>query len=157
MSETWTSRGAFEKSPEFKSMITQLPEKDFDALIKERRENLEKHILLLQKNIQDTLPEDNWKNPDYNDQAWPKISVQQTWESQPLGLQDLDGIVWYRKEVTLNADQSEKPVVLSLGTIDDNDITYVNGIRVGSVKSWNQNRVYYIPAGIFEKGKTLSR
>ena len=29
MVETWTSRGAFEKSPEFKSMITNLPDKDF--------------------------------------------------------------------------------------------------------------------------------
>jgi sialate O-acetylesterase len=155
MSETWTSRGAFERSTEFKQMIAEMPQKDFDKWIEERQNNLDRQIKLLQKNIRDSLPEENWKNPDYNDQEWPKISVAKIWESQSLALNDLDGVVWYRKEVILDSAQSVKPVVLSLGTIDDNDITYVNGIRVGAVKSWNQNRIYYIPAGIFRSGKNL--
>jgi sialate O-acetylesterase len=155
MSETWTSRGAFEKSAEFKSMIAEMPEKDFDVLIRERQSKLQKQIQFLQKNIRDTLPEGNWKNPDYNDQGWPKISVARNWESQSLGLADLDGVVWYRKEILLDSAQSAKPVILSLGTIDDNDITYVNGIRVGAVKSWNQNRIYEVPAGVFRPGKNL--
>jgi len=155
MSETWTSRGAFEKSAEFKQMIAEMPQKDFDKLIVERQNNLDRQIHLLQKNIRDSLPEENWKNPGYDDQGWPKISVAKIWESQSLGLNDLDGVVWYRKEVILDSVLSEKPIVLSLGTIDDNDITYVNGIRVGAVKSWNQNRTYNIPAGLFKSGKNL--
>ncbi len=153
MSETWTSRSAFENNPEFKSMIAEMPERDFDLLTKERRKNLETQILSLQKNIRDTLPEEEWKNPDYHNEGWPGISVAATWESQSLGLADLDGVVWYRREITLDSVQSQKPIVLSLGTIDDNDITYVNGVRVGSVKSWNQNRIYYVPAGVFRPGK----
>jgi len=35
-SETWTSREAFESSPEFKSMISSMPLLDLDALAKER-------------------------------------------------------------------------------------------------------------------------
>ena len=155
MSETWTSRGAFEKSPEFKSMIAGMQEKDLEKTMQIRRQRLEQQIRLLQQQITDTLPEDTWKNPDYNGQAWPKISVAVTWESQPLGLADLDGVVWYRKEVMLDPEAAQKPVTLSLGTIDDNDITYVNGIRVGSTKSWNQNRVYAVPAGVFRPGKNL--
>lgn len=153
MSETWTSREAFEKSSEFKQMVAGIPKKDFDLLMKERRNKLEQQILLLQKNIKDSLPEEDWKNPDYNDQTWPKISTTSIWESQPLGLADLDGIVWYRKEVILDSEQILKPIVLSLGTIDDNDITYVNGIRVGAVKGWNLNRTYDIAAGVFRPGK----
>ena len=36
MVETWTSRGAFEKSDEFKSMIASMPAVDLEALSKQR-------------------------------------------------------------------------------------------------------------------------
>jgi sialate O-acetylesterase len=155
MSETWTSRGAFENSPEFKSTIEAIPEKDFQHTLEVRRQRLEQQIRLLQKNITDSIPENDWKNPDYNSQVWPKISVAVTWESQPLGLTDLDGIVWFRKEVVLDSVAAQGPITISLGTIDDNDITYVNATRVGSTKSWNQNRVYVVPTGVFRPGKNL--
>jgi sialate O-acetylesterase len=155
MSETWTSRGAFENSPEFKSMISQLPVKDFDSIVELRRNNLKQQVLALNKNFTDTLSEDQWKNPDYNSQHWPKISVAKIWESQNLGLTDLDGVVWYRKEVVLEPGDAGHPVVLSLGMIDDNDITYVNGIRVGSTNSYNTPRVYHVPAGVFIAGKNI--
>ena len=155
MVETWTSRGAFENSAEFKSMIETKQDKDLSLVSKEKQAALAKSILLLQKNITDTLSENQWKNPDYNSQAWPKISVANTWESQSLGLADLDGIVWYRKEITLDAKAVEKPVVLSLGTIDDFDETYVNGILVGSTQSYNENRQYNVPAGVFKPGKNI--
>jgi sialate O-acetylesterase len=155
MSETWTSRGAFENSAEFKSMIAQIPVKNFEATVEKRRNNLEQQILALHKNTNDTVQEEQWKNPDYNSQNWPKISVANIWESQDLGLTDLDGVVWYRKEVVLEPGDLENPVVLSLGMIDDNDITYVNGVRVGSTKSYNTPRVYHVPAGVFKSGKNV--
>ena len=41
MVETWTSRGAFEKSPEFKSLIASVPDKDFEALMQDNETRLE--------------------------------------------------------------------------------------------------------------------
>jgi sialate O-acetylesterase len=155
MSETWTSRGAFEKSAEFKSMITQVPVKDFDSIIRVRRNKLEQQVFAVQKNIGDSVPEDKWKYPDYNSQAWPKISVASLWENQSMGLEDLDGIVWYRKEITLEAGATEKPITVSLGMIDDNDITYVNGLRIGSTNSYNTPRTYQVPPGVFKPGKNI--
>jgi len=155
MSETWTSRGALEKSPEFKEVIAEQPGPDLQHTIEVRRTRMEKQIRLLQQNITDTLAEENWKNPDYNSQAWPKIRVAVGWEAQPLGLEDLDGIVWYRKELTLDSAAAQNTVTISLGTIDDNDITYVNGIRVGATNNWDQKRVYYVPPGVFRTGKNL--
>jgi sialate O-acetylesterase len=155
MSETWTSHGAFEKSPEFRSMIEKMPEKDIESLVKERRQKLEQQISRIQKEIKDSVPEAEWKNPEYSDLAWPKISVSKTWEDQPLGLTDLDGIVWYRKEVMLDAKTVNNPIVISLGKIDDFDETYVNGVRVGGTKNYAQNRVYPVAAGIFKEGKNV--
>ena len=156
MSETWTSRGAFEKSPEFKEMIAALPDQDLQHTIEVRKAKMEKQIHLLQDHITDTTAEENWKNPEYNSQAWPNMSVNVAWEGQPvLGLSDLDGIVWYRKEVFLDSAAATRPVTLSLGTIDDNDITYVNGSRVGSTNGWDQKRVYEVQPGVFRPGKNI--
>ncbi|HEV3222159.1 MAG TPA: sialate O-acetylesterase [Puia sp.] len=155
MVEAWTSHAAFENSPEFKSIINSVPDKDFEVMMKEHRNKLENQVKLLQKNIIDTFPETNWKMPDYNNQTWPKISVALNWENQQLGLDDLDGIVWYRKEIFLDENAINKPVTLSLGKIDDNDETYVNGIWVGSSKNWAENRAYRVPVGIFKTGKNI--
>ncbi len=155
MVETWISHGAFEKSPEFKSMIAPMTDKDIVVLLKERLNMFEQNIILFLKNIHDSIAETGWKNPDYNSQAWPKICVAQTWEEQPFGLSDLDGIVWYRKEVVLDANAAAKSVTLSLGKIDDFDETYVNGIWVGSTKNYAENRIYNVPAGVFKTGKNI--
>jgi sialate O-acetylesterase len=155
MVETWTSRGAFEKSPEFKAMIDSLKVEDIEPMIKERQAKLTGQIKWLQRNIQDTVPETEWKDPDYNSHGWPKISVASSWENQPLGLGNLDGIVWYRKEIILDSTTVAKPFTLSLGKIDDNDETFVNGIKVGSTNSWEEKRIYHVSKGVFKPGKNI--
>jgi sialate O-acetylesterase len=155
MVETWTSRGAFEKSAEFKSMIDSMQDKDFESVSKQKRKNLEQQVILLQKNVRDSVTESEWQNPGYNSHDWPEISVSKNWENQSLGLSDLDGIVWYRREVDLDSITSHKPVTLSLGKIDDADETYVNGIKVGSTNNWEANRVYAIAPGVFKTGKNF--
>ena len=74
MVETWTSRGAFEKSPDFKSMIAGLNSGDLGPMMKERQLKLQNQYRLLQKNIHDSIPEYEWKNPGYNGNDWPRKS-----------------------------------------------------------------------------------
>jgi sialate O-acetylesterase len=155
MVESWTSRQAFEKNPVFKSVIAAMDSRNIESLVNERQTKLEAKIHLLQKNIHDSVPEYEWKNQDYNSQGWPNISIARLWENQKLGLENLDGIVWYRKEFTLDSISAAGPVVLSLGKIDDNDETFVNGIRVGTTRNYAEKRIYQVPAGIFKPGKNL--
>ena len=46
-----------------------------------------------------------------------------------------DGIVWMQKEIDVPAEMAGQPLRLSLGAIDDEDVTYLNGVEVarGSV------------------------
>jgi sialate O-acetylesterase len=155
MVETWTSRGAFEKSPEFKEMINAVPSDDLTPVVLKKKEAMENQVKLLQKNINDTIPASEWKYPAYNSLAWPKMSVANLWENQHLGLADLDGIVWFRKEVDLSEKAAAKPVLLSLGKIDDNDSTYVNGKLVGTTYNYSASRQYTVPAGVFKAGKNI--
>jgi sialate O-acetylesterase len=155
MVETWTSRGAFQNSPEFNAMIASVPAEDLRPLVEKRHQLLLDQIKLLQKDINDTLPEYDWKNPGYNASGWPKISVARIWENQNLGLKELDGVVWYRREVVLGSQDTEKSFLLSLGKIDDNDSTFVNGSLVGVTRNYAENRQYTVAPGIFKSGNNI--
>ncbi len=155
MIESWISHEAFENSTAFKSMVASIHGRDIGPVIKERQLKLENQIKTIEKNIHDTIPESEWKNPSYNSSDWPAISVSSIWENQPLGLSGLDGVVWYRKEFNLDSGVAGNSLILSLGKIDDNDETYVNGVWVGSTKNWEEKRMYHVPASVLKTGKNI--
>jgi sialate O-acetylesterase len=155
MIESWISREGFENNPEFKPIAASMKGTDIGPVIKERQTKLENQIRFIEKDIHDSVPETEWKNPSYNGSNWPGIRVGSIWEDQPLGLSGLDGVVWYIRQIELDSAAVSNPVTLSLGKIDDNDETYVNGIWVGSTKNWEEKRMYHVPVGVFRTGKNL--
>ena len=70
-----------------------------------------------------------WAQPGYDYSKWPQMLLPQLWER--AGLNGLDGTVWFSREFELTEAEAKKGVTLSLGMIDDNDWTYVNGRLVG--------------------------
>lgn len=76
-----------------------------------------------------------------------------TWEQWGYHtLASFDGVARYRTTVTLSATQAASARTLSLGTIDDIDLTLVNGRRVGMTTGWNVPRNYSLPAGALHVG-----
>ena len=67
----------------------------------------------------------------------------------------MDGVVWFRKIITLSEADAGKQAMLHLAKIDDNDLTYCNGVKVGSTNKWDEPRIYTIPAGILKAGKNI--
>lgn len=149
--ETWISKNAFENSADFKEMIAGTKIIDLSGVMKEK----EKAVQELVKSIQGSLPSkervSNWPLATFNDNSWPKITIPQLWEQETL--KDVDGTVWLRKTVEIAAEDVDKPASLSLAMIDDNDITYLNGTRVGSTNGYNVKRAYTIPKGTLKPGK----
>ncbi len=87
----------------------------------------------------------------FNDQAWKAIRVGATWESQ--GFDKYDGVAWYRTRVVLPASLKAgstylKGILLTLGRIDDDDQTFVNGTEVGHTDGYDTNRQYVIPVDL---------
>ncbi len=152
-SETWTSRRAFEQSDEFKNMIASMPVLNLDSLTAVKKAAMNQKI----NTIQGGLPRDgetaNWKNRDFDNSTWPVMQLPGLWEGK--GLPDLDGLVWFRKEFTVVPEDAGKEGVIELSMIDDNDDTYVNGVKVGSTHSYNLKRKYAIPAGVLKAGKNV--
>ena len=63
-----------------------------------------------------------------------------------------NGMVWYRTQVTLSADQAAKRAQLELGPIDETDMTWVNGVAVGSQYGAGERRTYALPPGLLKAG-----
>ncbi len=152
MVETWASRKAFENDDEFKNMIAGMPSLDFDSLAKVKTSATIKRIEALQGPLNSANAE-TWKDVNTDDSNWPKMQLPNLWESQQIG--DLDGIVWFRKAVNISAEDAGKQATLDLAMIDDNDVTYVNGVKIGSTNGYNVKRVYAIPANVLKEGKNV--
>lgn len=152
-SETWTSREAFESSDEFKSMIREMPSLNLDSLSAVKQKLTDEKIQKIQPGFGGTVNEDAFKNADYDDSKWPTMDLPGLWENK--GLEDVDGIIWFRREINIAPGDAGKAAVIELASIDDNDISYVNGTKVGSTNAYNEKRKYTIPAGILKAGKNV--
>ena len=85
------------------------------------------------------------------------------WREVPLPMRDWktwgvpelaqhDGLVWFRRDVTLTAAQAAGAATLMLGGIDKVDETWVNGKPIGNSFGYGTERPYALPAGVLRAG-----
>lgn len=96
---------------------------------------------------------ENWFNPSYVPKGWHNINIPGYWEDQ--GVKDLDGVVWYRREIDVPASMTNVPAKVFLGRIVDADVLYINGKQVGATTYMYPQRRYQIPNGLLKPGKNL--
>ena len=63
-----------------------------------------------------------------------------------------DGMVWFRRNVTLTAAEGQGAATLMLGGIDKVDETWVNGKPIGNSFGYGTERPYELPAGTLHAG-----
>jgi sialate O-acetylesterase len=94
-----------------------------------------------------------WFDATYVPNNWRNITVPGYWEDQ--GIRNLDGIVWYRKEIDIPSLMTSKSAKLALGRIVDADVVYINGKHVGNTTYQYPQRRYQIPEGTLKPGKNI--
>lgn len=94
-----------------------------------------------------------WLDPAYPPRGWKRIAVPGYWEDQ--GVRDLDGVVWYRRELDVPAAMTGAPGQLRLGRIRNADEVYLNGQQIGRTTYEYPQRRYSVPAGALQPGKNL--
>ena len=94
-----------------------------------------------------------WYDVTYIPKGWKPITVPAFWEDQ--GVKDLNGVVWYRKEIDVPASMVGKPARVYLGRIIDADVLYINGKQVGRTGGLYTERRYNIPADLLKAGRNL--
>ncbi|HYJ65761.1 MAG TPA: sialate O-acetylesterase, partial [Parafilimonas sp.] len=96
---------------------------------------------------------EKWFDTSYQPKEWHRIAIPGYWEDE--GAKNLNGIVWYRREINLPASMINKPTKVFLGRIVDADELYINGVNVGSTGYMYPQRRYAIPDGVLKPGKNL--
>ena len=99
------------------------------------------------------LEEVKWFDPAYIPKGWKNIYIPGYWEDQGLG--DLNGVVWYRREIVVPESMTDISAKLFMGRIIDADHIYVNGEKVGNINYQYPPRRYNLAAGILKAGKNI--
>lgn len=94
-----------------------------------------------------------WYDPAYAPKGWRQIALPGYWEDQ--GVKDLDGSVWYRKEVDVPASMTGRAAKVFMGRIADADQLYINGQLIGNTTYMYPQRRYAVPVGVLRPGKNL--
>jgi sialate O-acetylesterase len=97
--------------------------------------------------------EGKWYEPAYTPKGWRPINIPGYWEDQ--GIRDLNGVVWYRREVDIPASMAGKPAKVFLGRIVDADELYINGQSVGRTTYQYPQRRYAVPSQVLKAGKNV--
>lgn len=94
-----------------------------------------------------------WYEMAYIPKGWHSINVPGFWEDQ--GVKEMNGVVWYRKEIDLPASMAGKPARVFLGRIVDADELYINGKAIGKTTYMYPQRRYPVPADVLKAGKNV--
>ena len=84
----------------------------------------------------------------YQDADWQTID-QNNWSWRGTGS------VWLRQHIKIDKAHAGKPARLLLGTLYDQDVTYLNGKRIGSTGYQYPPRRYDIPEGLLQEGDNV--
>ena len=90
----------------------------------------------------------DWTSADYDDSDWPTVNQ---WKWGWRGT----GTVWLRQHIIINKEHAHKPARLLLGTLFDQDVTYLNGKEIGHTYYQYPPRRYDIPEGLLREGDNV--
>ena len=93
-----------------------------------------------------------WAAANLDEASWGTIDYRRGETVEPKEIQGLDGFMWVRRTVEIPAEWAGKDLFLNLGGVDDNDITYFNGEKIGSLDGVIWRREYTIPGNLVKAG-----
>ena len=97
-------------------------------------------------------------NQEDNTATYPLSSCEDT-DWQTINQKDWTwrgtGTVWLRQHINIDKVHAGKPARLLLGTLYDQDVTYLNGQQIGSTGYQYPPRRYDIPEGLLQEGDNV--
>ena len=100
------------------------------------------------------MDRDQYADLDINDSHWLEGTV--PGRSDTFGIpDDVDGIFWLRIPFEVPKQWTGRQLQLSLGMVDDDDITYFNGVEIGRTNGWRAPRQYDVPKELASPGPAM--
>ncbi|MEM8964960.1 MAG: sialate O-acetylesterase [Bacteroidota bacterium] len=145
--EAWVSEPSVRKIDSFATFLDSIQADESDNLSFSEKQALQQEVIE-QANThlsQLTIP--------MSTEDWSTMTLPTLWEQADPPLEDFNGFVWFQKTVTLPQSYENQPLTLHLGAIDDADITWVNGQKVGETQGYNVPREYEVPPQLVKSGE----
>lgn len=153
--ETWISGESMRNVEEFRDRVESLKNNGWEGELARRKAELQEMIdkygadepgLIEGKAV--------WAEPGLDESEWGDMDLPGLWESK--GLAGLDGVVWFRRKVDLDEATAKAGITLELGLIDDSDMSWVNGHKIGETRNaYNRKRTYKVPPEYLVTGKNV--
>lgn len=143
--EVWIREGALRELPGFAARIDAV--KGTSGNFAAEQAAWQRRLQTMEKGL------GTYEKPEFDDSGWKAIAHPDIWDKEDQG--EIDGFVWYRARFDLSVADAASTLTLELGDIDDEDITFVNGQKVGENKVWDSKRKYSIPAGVLKAGTNV--
>lgn len=135
--EAWISEDAFKEFPAIHAQIKNFKDTSYwNGLNKEK-----------------TFAPIIRMEPSYIPKTWHKFWMPGYWADQ--GVRNLNGILYFKKEIDVPVGMTGAPAKLFMGRIIDSDSTFVNGTFVGNITYQYPPRRYNIPATLLKPGRNI--
>ena len=111
-----------------------------------------------QKILKNTDPgiQEDWTALSFDDSQWQSVNQWDTkWAISPTTHRPVVGTLWLRQHITIDKAHAGKPARLLLGTLFDQDFTFLNGQQIGHTGYQYPPRRYDIPEGLLREGDNV--
>ena len=165
--EPWISRASLEAHPRSRDRMLALGRQQDEYANMSAEEHAEKRAEMLvaharsttsyldRQLVNDPGTSGKWFAPTVEPEGWKPTELPRTFKDVDRNLAPFDGGVWFRKTLNIPAAWTGKDLSLELGAIDDSDIVWFNGVRIGSLaEAWNTLRTYRINAALVRPGSS---
>ena len=149
--ESWMNADDFSGDKSKHELLQKIKTLDLNKLEQEYKVAEKKYNLYLDE--VDIGTEENWQSVNYDNSTWKNIQLPNVWRN--TNLKSRVGVVWVSKSIFLTAEETSNDLLLSFGLIDNEDITYFNGFKIGSIKKNDISRKYIVPKELSKKGKNV--
>ena len=148
--EDWIGEDVMGKHEASKKVIAEMKNIDFSTLLTNYNRDFKAWEEKADK--LDVGTTEKWFQDAYDKSKWKPLAVPTLWETAKIT--PSDGVVWVSRTFELAAkDIAQAELQLSIGRIDNEDVTYINGKVVGESKVKDLDRLYKIPTNAFVAGK----
>lgn len=149
--EAWTPEEGFKNFPDIIKIIEE--NKDTAFVNSQTRNRPSGNQAPREPSDKGLIGDKPWHDVNFTPKEWRSINIPGYWEDQ--GAKDLNGIVWYRREMELPQSMAGQEATVFLGRIIDADELYINGKLVGKTTYQYPQRRYDVPANLLKAGKNI--
>ena len=148
--EAWMSESALRRFPDFQEPIKAMASASTTARAEYQLHAQQKADWYRNHALEDrgrVAGIDVWAASDLDASRWPTLSLPRRRVDCGEDFGGYSGVVWFRRTINVPPDQLGKPMLLKLGNLVQEDVSYFNGHKIGESQGFGTPRRYVVPAG----------